>query len=250
MVQFGVFLLECIVQEIVVVGEWVIQNFCDVMMLFVFSDLDFVCVMNEVVKLVEVLGVCFFCEFVEVVKIDMSLVVDYFVLFVIFNCLSCVNSQVKNICEQIFFVVSGEIKVFKIYWIFFVDEKDNVYIQFVKVYCLRVYFESVCYFSVGWNLVEMFELCFKFFFEVNGYDIVVVLLGFVDFEVGFVLFDVVVVFLFSVFEELQFLFFWMMLIEWDFGEWLDVFDQDCVEVLLWQVYEEFIVQVCVLFEML
>ena len=233
---------ERIAREIGITAERFIQNFRDATKSFVLSDPDLARATNEAAKSAEASGVRLFRELVEAAKTDGSAVADHFVLLVILNRLSRVNSQAKNICEQTLFAVRGETKAPKTYRLLFVDERDNAYTQLAKAYCSRAYPESARYFSAGWSPERTLELRSKLFLEANGYDTAVAPLGLGDLESGIAEFDVIVALSPGAFEKLQPLPFRTTLIEWDLGERPDDFDQDRAEALLRRAHEELIVQ--------
>lgn len=95
---------------------------------------------------------------------------DLFALLSVFNRLSRVSSQAKNICEETLFTVAGETKKPKVYPILFVDEKDDSYTQMAVAYARKAYPESGSYESAGYDAAEELEPRCALFLDEHGYD--------------------------------------------------------------------------------
>ena len=76
---------------------------------------------------------------------------DLFALLVIFNRLSRVADQAKNICEDTLFAVAGETKGEKVYRVLFFDERNDALSQLAVAYSRKAFPDSGAYSSAGWN---------------------------------------------------------------------------------------------------
>ena len=95
---------------------------------------------------------------------------DLFALLVVFNRLSRVSDQAKNICEDTLFAVAGETKGEKVYRILFVDERDDAITQFATSYARKAFPESGRYESCGWNAAERVLPALEVFLADKGLD--------------------------------------------------------------------------------
>jgi phosphate transport system protein len=95
---------------------------------------------------------------------------DLFALLVIFNRISRVADQSKNICEETIFAATGETKPPKVYRVLFIDEKNNSLSQLAELYARRAFPESGKYASAGWSPAEGLDQRFLLFLEKHGFD--------------------------------------------------------------------------------
>jgi len=95
---------------------------------------------------------------------------DLFALLVIFNRLSRVCDQAKNICEETIFASVGEIKPPKKFRILFVDDKDNCLSLMAAAIALKNFPEAAEYFSAGCDPVGELPADFTELMEQQGHD--------------------------------------------------------------------------------
>jgi len=74
---------------------------------------------------------------------------DLFAVLSIFNRLERVSDQAKNICEEIVFAVTGEVKKPKVYRVLFLDDTDDCRSQMAVAIARKAYPNSGTYASAG-----------------------------------------------------------------------------------------------------
>lgn len=95
---------------------------------------------------------------------------DIFVLLEVFERLSRVSDQAKNICEETIFTVTGETKPPKVYRVLFVDEKDDSLTQMAVAYARKAFPNSGRYTSAGLEPASEIEPRCARFLDEHGYD--------------------------------------------------------------------------------
>jgi protein-tyrosine-phosphatase len=96
---------------------------------------------------------------------------NLFALLVVFNRLSRVCDQAKNICEETVFVASGKAKPPKTFRILFTDEKNDCLSQMACAIAQRDFGSQAEFFSAGWNPAEELDASFVEFMEAQGYHL-------------------------------------------------------------------------------
>jgi protein-tyrosine-phosphatase len=76
---------------------------------------------------------------------------DLFGFLVVFYRLNRVEDQVKNICEETIFIVTGEVKQPKVYSILFVDERGSRWSPMAAALARKAYPESGDFRCSGWD---------------------------------------------------------------------------------------------------
>lgn len=95
---------------------------------------------------------------------------ELFAYLEVFERLSRVADQAKNICEETLFTVTGETKAPKVYRVLFVDEKDDGATQLAVAFARKAYPRSGRYSSAGLAPAKALDpLCARFLDE-KGYD--------------------------------------------------------------------------------
>lgn len=112
----------------------------------------------------------FFHDLLEATAKEDRPMKDHFAALTIFNRISRVASQSKNICEETVFVVTGETKGPKKYRLLFVDELDDALTHLAVAYARRAYPESGEYSSAGWSPATKLEQRCRLFLEDKGFD--------------------------------------------------------------------------------
>jgi phosphate transport system protein len=79
---------------------------------------------------------------------------DLFALLVVFNRLSRVCDQAKNICEETVFIATGEAKGPKVFRILFVDERNDALSQLAAALATRDHPLGASFYSAGWSPAE------------------------------------------------------------------------------------------------
>jgi protein-tyrosine-phosphatase len=95
---------------------------------------------------------------------------DLLALLLIFNRLSRVCDQAKNICEETVFVAVGETKPPKRFRILFVDEKNDCFSQMAVAIAQKNYADRAHFSSAGWNPAPELKKEFVAFMETRGHD--------------------------------------------------------------------------------
>ena len=95
---------------------------------------------------------------------------DLFATLVIFNRISRVADQAKNICEDTLFAVAGETKGEKVYRILFLDERNDALSQLAEAFARKAYPESGVYHSAGWAPAGRLLPAAEVFMEARGLD--------------------------------------------------------------------------------
>lgn len=96
---------------------------------------------------------------------------DIFAFLEVFERLSRVSDQAKNICEETLFSVTGETKAPKVYRVLFVGDKDDGLTQMAVAYASKAFPNSGSYASAGLEpSSEIAPPCGRFLDE-NGYDV-------------------------------------------------------------------------------
>ncbi len=93
---------------------------------------------------------------------------DLFALLVIFNRLSRVGDQAKNICEETLFAATGETKRPKVYRILFIDERNDCASRIAEAFARKAFPESGRYESAGWNPADENQACCREFIDARG----------------------------------------------------------------------------------
>jgi phosphate transport system protein len=96
---------------------------------------------------------------------------DLFALLVIFNRLSRVCDQAKNICEETVFASVGETKPAKRFRILFVDDKESCLSLMAVALALKDFPECAEYSSAGCDPSEELPADFVAFMEARGHDL-------------------------------------------------------------------------------
>jgi phosphate transport system protein len=112
----------------------------------------------------------FYQDLLDTAGNDKRPIRDLFALLVIFNRLSRVAAQAKNICEETVFAATGETKAPKIYRILFVDETNDCVSQLATAFARKAFPESGVFESAGWNPATVVRPEILEFLEANGYD--------------------------------------------------------------------------------
>ena len=164
---------------------------------------------------------------------------DLFSLLTVFNRLSRVSSQAKNICEETLFTVAGEIKPPKVYPILFLDEKDDAYTQLAVAYARKTYPGSGRYESAGFAAAEELEPRCALFLDQYGHDTAKLRPKALDAtREELSRYHVIVSLGGDVRAQLEEIPFHTMLMEWDVGSPIDDLDQERAEQLLAESYRE------------
>jgi phosphate transport system protein len=95
---------------------------------------------------------------------------DLFALLVVFNRLSRVGDQAKNICEETLFAATGETKQPKVYRILFIDERNDCASQIAEAYARKAFPESGRYESAGWNPADRVDARCSEYMDGRGLD--------------------------------------------------------------------------------
>lgn len=112
-----------------------------------------------------------FADLVEVGEKQERSVRDLFSLLVIFNRLSRVCDQAKNICEETIFVATGESAQKKPYRILFIDRLNRCQSQMAAAIGRKAFSRNAQFFSMGWEPADSVSDSFVEFMEQNGHPV-------------------------------------------------------------------------------
>jgi phosphate transport system protein len=98
-------------------------------------------------------------------------ILDLFALLVMFNRLSRICDQAKNICEETVFASVGETKPAKRFRILFVDDGNSCMSHMAVAVALRCFPDCAEYFAAGSNPAEDLRADFTTFMETRGHDL-------------------------------------------------------------------------------
>ena len=96
---------------------------------------------------------------------------DLFAFLGVFERLSRVSDQAKNICEETIFSATGETKKPKVYDVLFVDEKDDCATQMAVAYARKAFPGSGRYSSAGFAPAAALDPRCAAFLDANGYGV-------------------------------------------------------------------------------
>jgi len=96
---------------------------------------------------------------------------DLFALLVVFNRLSRVADQAKNVCEETIFAVTGETKAPRVYRILFLDERNAGASQLAEALARKAFPTTGSYESAGWAPADTLDPGFKEFMDNRGFDV-------------------------------------------------------------------------------
>jgi protein-tyrosine-phosphatase len=111
-----------------------------------------------------------FDDLVEEGKQGTAPIRDLFALLVIFNRLSRVCDQAKNICEETIFASVGETKPPKKFRILFVDDNDSCQSLMAVAIAMTAFPECAEYSSAGCDPVSELPVDFVTFMETRGHN--------------------------------------------------------------------------------
>lgn len=94
---------------------------------------------------------------------------DLFALLVVLTGIGRVADQAKNICEQVIFAMTGEVKSERIYRILFLDSGNDCLSQLATAFARKAYPKSGQYESAGWEPAEKIDLQCRQFLDKNGF---------------------------------------------------------------------------------
>lgn len=95
---------------------------------------------------------------------------DLFALLVVLTGIGRVADQAKNICEQVIFATTGEVKEERTYRILFLDAHNDSLGQIAEAFARKAYPKSGEYESAGWEPAAKVDPQCKQFLERNGYN--------------------------------------------------------------------------------
>lgn len=95
---------------------------------------------------------------------------DLFALLVVLTSLGRVADQAKNICEQVVFASTGEVKSERVYRILFLDARNDCLSQIAEAYTRKAFPKSGEYESAGWEPAAALAPQCRQFLDRNGYD--------------------------------------------------------------------------------
>lgn len=95
---------------------------------------------------------------------------DLFALLVVLTSIGRVGDQAKNICEQVIFAITGEVKPERVYRILFVDSGDDGLSQIAAAFARRAFPESGEYDSAGWEPAEKMDRQSLQFLDGKGFE--------------------------------------------------------------------------------
>lgn len=97
--------------------------------------------------------------------------IELFAYLEVFERLSRVSDQSKNICEEAVFAVTGETKAPKVYRVLFVDDHDDAATQMAVAFARKVFPRSGRYASAGFQpAAQLDERCARYLDD-KGYDL-------------------------------------------------------------------------------
>lgn len=96
---------------------------------------------------------------------------DLFAFLGVFERLSRVGDQAKNVCEETIFTVTGEGKKPKVYDVIFVDETDDCPTQMAVAYARKTFPASGRYSSAGFEPASEIEPRCAAFLDDHGYEV-------------------------------------------------------------------------------
>ncbi len=95
---------------------------------------------------------------------------DLFALLVVLSGIGRVADQAKNICEQVIFAITGEVKEERTYRILFLDSANDSLSQVAEAFARKAYPNSGEYESAGWEPAEKVHPQCRHFLDRNGYN--------------------------------------------------------------------------------
>ena len=95
---------------------------------------------------------------------------DLFALLVVLTSIGRVADQAKNICEQVIFAMTGEVKGERTYRILFLDERNDCLSQIAEAFARKAFPNSGEYASAGWNPAQKVSAQCQHFLDRNGYN--------------------------------------------------------------------------------
>jgi phosphate transport system protein len=96
---------------------------------------------------------------------------DLFAFLAVFERLSRVGDQAKNICEETIFAATGETKKPKVYDVLFVDEQDDCLTQMAVAYARKAFPGSGRYASAGFAPAAGIDPRCAAFLDAHGYTV-------------------------------------------------------------------------------
>ena len=95
---------------------------------------------------------------------------DLFALLVVLTSIGRVADQAKNICEQVVFATTGQVKGESLYRILFLDARNDCLSQVAEAFARKAFPNSGEYQSAGWEPAEKIAAQCRHFLDRNGYD--------------------------------------------------------------------------------
>lgn len=110
-----------------------------------------------------------FSDLIEAGEEDGQPLTDLFALLITLNRIERVSDQAKNLCEEVLFAETGEVKEPKVYAIAFVDERNDTLSIIAQEIARKAYPDSGEYFSAGWEPAESLASGFQAFMDRQGH---------------------------------------------------------------------------------
>lgn len=95
---------------------------------------------------------------------------DLFALLVVLSSIGRVADQAKNICEQVVFATTGEVKGERTFRILFLDRRNDCLSQVAEAFASKAFPNSGEYASAGWEPAEKVSTQCSHFLDRNGYN--------------------------------------------------------------------------------
>ena len=96
---------------------------------------------------------------------------DLFALLVVLTAIGRVADQAKNICEQVVFAITGEVKSERIYKILFLDRRNDCLSQIAEAFASKAFPNSGEYTSAGWEPAGRLNSQCSQFLDRSGYSV-------------------------------------------------------------------------------